>query len=64
MPPPMVICMPSSTICLAAVAIAIRPDEHCRSIVMPGTVTGKPARSSGLARDVAAGRALLQWRSP
>ena len=27
---------------------------------MPGTVTGRPARSRRLARDVAAGRALLQ----
>src|SRR3546814_5285883 len=33
-------------ICFAAVAIVIRPDEHWRSIDMPGTVTGRPARSA------------------
>ncbi len=27
-PPPIVICMPSCMICFAAVAIAIRPEEH------------------------------------
>ena len=35
--------MPSQTICLAAVEIAIRPDEHCRSMVMPATEAGMPA---------------------
>src|SRR6476620_8321058 len=34
------------TICLAAVAIAIRPEEHWRSIVIPETPTGQPARSA------------------
>ncbi|CAM5706071.1 hypothetical protein SVIOM74S_05720 [Streptomyces violarus] len=43
-PPPTVTCMPSVTICLAAVAMAIRPDEHCRSIDIPDTVSGSPAR--------------------
>ena len=45
-PAPMQICMPSTMICLAAVAIDITPDEHCRSIDWPDTVTGRPARSS------------------
>ena len=35
-------------ICLAAVAIAIKPDAHCRSSVMPATVTGKPARKAAV----------------
>src|SRR3546814_14594988 len=33
-------------ICFAAVAMVIRPDEHWRAIDMPGTVTGRPARSA------------------
>jgi hypothetical protein len=37
--------MPSTMICLAAVAIAISPDEHWRSMVCPETVTGNPAAS-------------------
>ncbi|SKX89324.1 Uncharacterised protein [Mycobacteroides abscessus subsp. abscessus] len=45
-PPPIAISMPSSTICLAAVAMAIRPDAHCRSTLMPDTELGSPARSS------------------
>ncbi len=40
--------MRSTMICLAAVAIAIRPDEHCRSIDMPAVVTGRPARSAAV----------------
>jgi hypothetical protein len=36
----------SMTICFAAVAMAIRPDEHCRSIVIPETETGQPARKA------------------
>ncbi len=32
-------------ICLAAIAIAISPDEHCRSTVCPGTDIGNPAAS-------------------
>ena len=35
-----------AVIAFAAVAIAISPEEHCRSIDMPGTVTGSPARSA------------------
>jgi hypothetical protein len=35
---------------LAAVAIAIIPDEHCLSTVIPGVLTGKPA-------------ARAQWRA-
>ena len=45
-PPPTATVMPSTMICLAAVAIAIRPEEHWRSMVMPDTVTGRPARSA------------------
>ena len=33
----------SVTTCFDAVAIAIIPDEHCLSIVMPGTLSGSPA---------------------
>ena len=33
----------SVMICFAPVAIAISPDEHCLSIVIPGTECGKPA---------------------
>ncbi len=45
-PPPMVMSILSVMICFAAVAIAIRPDEHWRSIDWPATLTGRPARSS------------------
>src|SRR5581483_5386324 len=45
-PPPTAICMPSCMISLAAVAIAIIPDEHCRSIDIAATVSGSPARSA------------------
>ena len=45
-PPPIATDMPSRGICFAAIATAIRPDEHWRSIVDPGTVTGSPARSA------------------
>jgi len=45
-PPPTTIGMSSSTICFAAVAIAIRPEEHCRSIDMPATLTGRPPASA------------------
>src|SRR5690606_16079952 len=38
--------MLSSRICFAAMAMAIIPDEHCRSTDMPATVTGRPAASS------------------
>ena len=31
---------------LAIVAIAIRPEPHCRSSVMPATLSGSPARSA------------------
>ena len=47
-------------ICFAAVAIAIRPEEHCRSTVMPATLSGSPARKRALPRHVEALRALLQ----
>ena len=33
----------SVIICFAPVAMAIRPEEHCLSIVIPGTVIGNPA---------------------
>ena len=38
--------MPSSMISFAAVAIAIMPDEHCRSSDIAGTLSGSPARSA------------------
>src|SRR3954452_22154256 len=38
--------MPSSIISFAAVAIAIIPDEHCRSSDIAGTLSGSPARSA------------------
>src|SRR5215218_1440308 len=43
-PPPTTAVMPSCITCLAAVAMAIRPEEHCRSSDMPGTLCGSPAR--------------------
>ena len=42
-PPPTTTSIPSLIICFAAVAIAIIPDEHCLSNVIPLTVTGSPA---------------------
>ena len=42
-PPPTTQVIPSSIICLAAVATAIRPEEHWRSIVIPDTDAGRPA---------------------
>ena len=56
-PPPTVISMPSLIICFAAVAIAIIPLAHWRSIDIPGTVTGNPAR-------MAACRAILPPLDP
>ncbi len=47
-PPATAMSMRSTMICLAAVAMVIRPDEHCRSMVMPGTVTGNPALSAAI----------------
>ncbi len=48
MPPPTAISTPSSMTDLAATAIACRPEAHCRSIVVPATVTGSPARIAPL----------------
>ena len=45
-PPPTTTSIPSEIICLAAVAIAIIPDEHCLSSVIPLTVTGRPAANA------------------
>ncbi len=45
-PPPTVTVMPSVMICLAAMAMAISPEEHLRSTLMPGTLVGKPARNA------------------
>ena len=59
-PPPTVTAMESTRICLAAVATAIRPEEHCRSMVCPGTVTGRPGAQGALAGDVEALRPLLR----
>ena len=36
----------STITCLAAVAMAIRPDAHWRSMVCAATLTGQPARSA------------------
>ncbi|MNE11487.1 hypothetical protein D3C80_1042470 [compost metagenome] len=47
-PPATAICMRSTMICLAAVAMVIRPDEHWRSSVMPATETGKPAARAAM----------------
>ncbi|MFK4663914.1 hypothetical protein ABIF76_004768 [Bradyrhizobium ottawaense] len=47
-PPPTAISTPSKITERAASAIACRPEAHCRSIVVPATVTGRPARSSAL----------------
>ena len=38
--------MPSSMISFAAVAIAMRPEAHCRSTDMPATLVGSPARKA------------------
>src|SRR6059058_1450178 len=43
-PPPTAIVIPSCMISFAAVAIAIMPDEHCRSSDIAATVSGRPAR--------------------
>ena len=51
-------------ICLAAVAIAIRPDEHWRSIVMPDTLDRAAGAERDLAADIAELRALRQHRAP
>ena len=38
--------MRSCTICFAAVATAISPEAHIRSIVIPATLTGSPAAAT------------------
>src|ERR1700756_5384709 len=48
MPPGTAIFTPSSTTERAATAIACKPEAHCRSIVVPATVTGNPARIAPL----------------
>src|SRR5499427_5003311 len=48
MPPATAIFTPSSTTECAATAIACKPEAHCRSIVVPATVTGNPARIAPL----------------
>ena len=54
-PPPMATSAPSCMIWWAAIAMACSPDEQKRLTVVPGTVTGSPAR-------IAATRAtLLPW---
>src|SRR6516165_9215703 len=47
-PPATAIFTPSSTTERAATAIACKPEAHCRSIVVPATVTGNPARIAHL----------------
>ena len=51
-------------ICLAAVAMAIRPDEHWRSMVMPDTRDRAAGAKRDLAADIAELRALGQHRAP
>ena len=67
----MISCPPAATtsirsmmICLAAVAIAIRPDEHWRSMVMPDTVDRAAGAKRDLPADVAELRALGEHRAP
>ena len=55
-PPATTTSIRSMMICLAAVAIAIRPDEHWRSIVMPDNGD----RAAGAKRDGAADVAELR----
>ena len=43
----------STITCLAAVAIAISPLAHCRSMLIPATVTGRPARKAAVRPMVA-----------
>ena len=45
-PPPTATLMPSTTISLAAVAIAMSPEAHWRSSDMPATLVGRPARKA------------------
>ena len=59
----MVTLMPSSIISFAAVAIAMRPEAHCRSTDMPATLVGKASAQQRLARDIAALRSLLEGRA-
>ena len=47
-PPATTTCMPSTTICFAAAAIAVSPDAHWRSIVCAPAVTGMPAAIAAL----------------
>jgi hypothetical protein len=53
--------MPSTITCLAAVATAIRPEAHWRSIVWPATVSGRPATM--LALRAAGDADLLRLRA-
>ena len=48
MPPPIAISTPSCITERAATAIACRPEAHWRSMVVPATVTGRPARIAPL----------------
>src|SRR5262245_48976913 len=59
MPPATAIVTPSRITERAATAIACKPEAHCRSIVVPATVTGNPARIAPLACDVHRRGALL-----
>src|SRR4028119_1019505 len=56
-PPATTTSMRSTMICLAAVAMLIRPDAHWRSSDMPETVTGKPARRAAVRAAGGGGRA-------
>jgi hypothetical protein len=49
--------------CLAAVAMPIRPEAHWRSMAHAGHAGRQAGGQGDLARDVGAGRALLQGRA-
>src|SRR5690606_4894203 len=53
-PPATATCIRATMICLAAVAMAIRPEAHWRSRVLPGTAAGKPAARAAV-RPLACG---------
>ena len=52
-PPATQMSIRSTMICLAAAAMLISPLEDWRSIVVPATVTGRPARSAAVRPIVA-----------
>src|SRR5262245_9680444 len=45
-PPATTVCIPSTTICFAAIDTLISPEEHWRSMVWPDTLIGSPAATA------------------